>query len=325
MVDVTIIGGGARARDCGEVLCRSGFSLAHSFEVDAGSQSPIILGEVQGGYQLAREAMDTGRHLLIADTQVLTPERLTLLLEHRQPGQALFVWSDRRNHAGYRFIAGLMGSDNTWRPRYARHELLSTEHPTTALFRWRTLESIALLTGIARSEPKSVMAASIVNAKRNAPDLVSLAISYNDIEAQLVVGLGEAMDRRETLLASATRKAYVDELNASMPIRIIDDEPVNANSARWLSCTAPSSEELARQQCIAFLDATLHAQRTADEAHVWNASLATLASMEQSLARRGPADVVVRQEEKFRVVGGQQRPAAPSPASRLSAVYGTPA
>lgn len=326
MVDVTIIGGGARARDCGEVLNRSGFSLAHSFEVDTGNRSPIILGEVQGAYQLAREAMETGRHLLIADTQSLTPERLTLLLEHRRPGQALFVWSDRRNHAGYRFVAGLAGSDNTWRPRYARQEMLSTEQPTSALFRWRTLESIALITGIAGSEPNSVNASSIINTKRNAPDLVSLAISYSDMECQLTVGLGEAIDRRETLLASATRKAYIDELNSSMPIRIVDDEPVNASSARWLSCSAPSFEELARQQCIAFLDATLHPQRTAQEASIWNSSLAALASMEQSLAKRGPADVVVRQEEKFRVVAANQRPpASQAVVNRHASVYGTPA
>jgi hypothetical protein len=234
MVDVTIIGGGPRARDCGEVLSRSGFSLAHSFEVDTGSRSPIVLGEVQGAFQLAREAMETGRHLLIAGTQVLTPERLTLLLERRRQAQALFVWSDRRHHPGYRFVAGLMESDNTWRPRYLRQEVLSTDQPSSVLFRWRTLEAIAVLTGITGTEPKTVNASAIVNAKRNAPDLASLSITYKDVEAQLLVGLGEAVERRETLMASASRKAYVDELNSSMPIRIIDDEPVNANSARWL-------------------------------------------------------------------------------------------
>ena len=186
-------------------------------------------------------------------------------------------------------------------------EVLSTEHPTSALFRWRTLEAIALLSSITASEPRSVNATAVLNAKRNAPDLASLSITYKDVEAHLLVGLGEAMERRETLMASATRKAYVDELNSSMPIRIIDDEPVNASSARWLSCTAPSSEELARQQCIAFLDATLHANRTVDEAAIWRASLAALASMEQSLARPGPADVVIRQEDsKFRVIPGLQ-------------------
>ncbi len=305
MVDVTIIGGGPRARDCGEVLSRSGFSLAHSFEVDSTSRSPIILGEVQGAFQLAREALETGRHVLIAATQVLTPERLSLLLEHRRQAQGLYVWSDRRYHPGYRFVAGLMESDNTWRPRYLRQEVLSTEHPSSALFRWRTLEALALLNSITASEPKSVNATAVYNAKRNAPDLAGLAVSYRDIEAELTVGLGEAIERREMLMASATRKAYIDELNQSMPIRIIDDEPVNANSARWLSCTAPSDEELARQQCIAFLDATLHAQRTVEEAGIWQASLAALASMEQSLSSHAPAEVVIRQQgSPFRVIPG---------------------
>ena len=309
MVDVTIIGGGARARDCGEVLSRAGFSLAHSFEVDATSRSPIILGEVQGAFQLAREAMETGRHLLIAATHLLTPERLSLLLERRRAAQGLFVWSDRRHHPGYRFVAGLLESDNTWRPRYVRQELLSTEHTTSAVFRWNTLEAIALLNSITASEPRSVTASAVLNSKRNAPDLASLSIEYKDIEATLLVGLGEPIERRETLVASATRKAYVDELNQIMPIRIVDDEPVNQNSARWLSCVAPSAEELSRQQCIAFLDATLHAQRTVDEARIWQASLAALASMEQSIASHAPAAVVVRQEEsKFRVIPGMRTP-----------------
>jgi hypothetical protein len=307
MVDVTIIGGGAQARDCGEVLSRAGFSLAHSFEVETGNRSPIILGEVQNAFQLAREAVDSGRHILIAGSQILTPERLDLLLENRRQSQAIFVWSERRFHPGYRFIAGLMESDNTWRPRYMRHETLSTEASTSSQFRWRTLEAMSLLNGIASSEPRRVNANAILNPKRNAPDLINLGIVYKDIETQITVGLGEPLDRRETLVASATRKAYVDELNPNMPIRIVDDEPITANSARWLSCTAPSSEELARQQCIAFLDATLHSHRTQEEAQVWLRSLATLAAMEQSLVAGTAVAVEVRPEEhRFKVVGNLQ-------------------
>ena len=85
------------------------------------------------------------------------------------------------------------------------------------------------------------------------------------------------------------------------------DEPVSTSSARWLSCTAPSSEELARQQCIAFLDSTLHASRTVDEARIWRSSLSALASMEQSLVRPGAVDVVIPDEDtQIRVVAGIQ-------------------
>jgi hypothetical protein len=305
MVDVTIIGGGDRARDCGEVLSRSGFSLAHSFEIEENGHGPVILGDVNGGFQVAREVMDSGRHLLIAGTQHLTPERLTLLLEQRRSAQALFVWSERRYHPGYRFVAGLTESDNTWKPRFIRQEMLSPEQPTSVLFRWRTLECIALLNSIAASDPLSVNATAVHNAKRNAPDMVSMAVSYRDIEAQLVVGLGEVMDRRETLVASSTRKAFVDELNPNLPIRIVDDQPSTLTSARWLACASPSTEELARQQCIAFLDSTLHAQHTVEESTLWTNSLATLASMEQSLMKQGPADVVLMQDEpRFRIIGG---------------------
>lgn len=312
MVDVTIIGGGPRARDCGEVLSRSGFNLAHTFEVESTSRSPIILGEIHGAFQLAREAMETGRHLLIAATDLLTPERLSLLLERRRTAQGLFIWSDRRNHPGYRFVTGLMESDTTWRPRYLRQEMLSTEPSNSALFRWHTLESIALINSITAGEPRTVCASAVNNAKRNAPDMVSMVLAYKDVEAHLIVGLGEPLDRKETLVASATRKAYVDELNQVMPVRIIDDEPLNQNSARWLSCSAPSSQELARQQCIAFLDATLHAQHAIDEATIWQASLSTLASMEQSLTSHVPTEVVIpREDSKFRIIAGLQ-PTPPS-------------
>jgi hypothetical protein len=226
-------------------------------------------------------------------------------MERRRQAQALFVWSDRRHHPGYRFVAGLMESDSTWRPRYLRQEVLSTDQPAGVLFRWRTLEAIALLGSITAAEPRTVNASAVVNRKRNTPDLANLSIAYRDVEAHLTIGLGEAVERRETLMASDTRKAYVDELNSSMPIRIVDDEPVNTSSARWLSCTAPSSEELARQQCIAFLDSTIHASKTVEEASIWRSSLAALAAMEQSLTATNPVDVVIRQEDsKVRVIGG---------------------
>ena len=185
--------------------------------------------------------------------------------------------------------------------------MLSPEQPTSNLFRWRTLESLALLNTIAASEPLSVNATAVQNPLRNAPDMVSMAVTYRDIDAQLVVALGETMERRESLIASASRKAFVDELNPSLPIRIIDEQPSSANNARWLSCIAPSAEELARQQCISFLDSTLHGERTVEEATTWSNSLATLASMEQSLMKEGPADVVLSREElRFRIVGGFQ-------------------
>jgi hypothetical protein len=303
-VDATIIGGGARARDCGEILSRSGYSLAHSFEVDTGSTSPIILGEVQGGCQLALEAIAAGRHLLVADTHSLSPERLSLLLEQRKAGQALCIWNDRRSHTGYRFVAGLRESDNTWQPRYIRLELLSTEHPTSALFRWRMLEALTLLNTLAGRKPKSVSATSIVNPKRNAPDLVSIAIDFQDLESHLVIGLGEALDRRETLLASDTRKVYVDELNPSTPIRIIDDEPVGTCSARWLSAMAPSADELTRQQCLSFLDATVNADAGDSEAGLWSCSLAMLVSIEQSLAEHRPVDVIRQETPRSLATGG---------------------
>ena len=111
MYDVTIIGGGAAANSCYDVLSRNGLRVTRAFELDPDDVSPLILGESHGAYQAARQAAEAGRHILIASPHALSPERLSLLLENRHPTQALFVWSERRYHPGYRLLSGLTEAD----------------------------------------------------------------------------------------------------------------------------------------------------------------------------------------------------------------------
>lgn len=317
MIDVTIVGGGIAARTCGEVLSRAGFRLNHAFELEEGDRSPVILGEVPAAFPLARQAVESGRHTLIANPQSLSPERLSLLLEGRKRSQALFVWSERRYHPGYRFVSGLIEADATWRPRYLRQETVTLEPTTSALARWRTLEALSLLVSIAADVPLHVAAWTAENAVRNAADLICLNLAFDDLDAFLQVGLGEAVERRETLLAAMNRKAFVDELNQSMPVRIVEDEPRlrPSTAARWLSTASPTPDELARQQCLSFLEATLKASLAQDEANVWLRSLAVLEAMGRSLNNRGaPVEVAVKEERpRFRLILGHSL--APSPPS----------
>jgi hypothetical protein len=145
--------------------------------------------------------------------------------------------------------------------------------------------------GIAAAGPIDVAARASLSVQRNSFDLLNLEITFPELRAFLQVGLGEAVERRETLLAATSRKAYIDEINQTTPVRLVDDAPSSEArvSARWLACPAPSAGELARQQCIAFLNATLRPKLAAEEAQVWRRSLDVMSAMERSLDRYGVA------------------------------------
>jgi hypothetical protein len=289
--DVTIIGGGGPTNNCYDVLTRAGLSVTRSFELEPGDRSPIILGEAHGAYLIARQATEAGRHLLLTSPHVLTPERLSLLLESRGRSQAIFVWSERRYHPGYRLLGGLTEADATWRPRFLRSETLSLEASNAGLFRVRTLEAVGLAVSIAVDDPIEVAARASASIQRNSPDLINLEVTFPELRAFIQIGLGEAVERRETLLAATSRKAYIDELNQTTPVRLVDDAPgfEPRGNARWLACPAPSAGELARQQCIAFLNATLKPKLAEEEATLWHRSLEVMAAMERSLDRYGIA------------------------------------
>jgi predicted dehydrogenase len=308
MPDVTIIGGGSNATTCAEVLNRADFSVRRTFELDDEDRSPIILGEVLGAFSVARQALDSGRHLLVANPNALSPERLSLLLENRRSAQALFVWSERRHHPAYRFLGSLIEADTEWRPRYVRQDTLSSELTNAGLARWLTLEALALLIDIAGTPPLRVAGTSVLNPQRHSPDLISLKLHFGELEAHLHVALGEAVDRRETLLAAQNRKAYIDELNSSTPIRLVEEDRTagGANASRWLSCAAPSEAELARQQCVAFFDATNEVEKAQAEAMLWDRALASLDALEHSIAAAGaPIEVTERAEApRFRLIVG---------------------
>src|SRR5688572_5868576 len=154
MADVTILGGGDEARVCSDVLTRAGFAVQHAFELDPHDPSPVIIGEVSGALHVTREAVEQGRHVLMAATHFLTPERLASLFDIRRRSQALFVWNARRYHPGFRLVSGLMETDAGWQPRYLRHESLSMDAPSAASVRWSCLEAIALVSALANDEPQ---------------------------------------------------------------------------------------------------------------------------------------------------------------------------
>jgi hypothetical protein len=289
-------------------MSRAGFHVVHSTALERGDLSPLVVGESNVAFTIARQAIETGRPVLITNPATIGAERLGLLLANRKKAQSLFLWNDRRYHPGYRFVNSLVESDATWRPRYLRLESLSLEPTSSSLVRWRVLESVALLMSITDEVPVTISALSEANPQRNAPDLVSLSLRFRGISAFVQVGMGEALERRETLLAAMSRKAYVDEISESMPLRLVEDDVRRgANQPRWLSCPAPSPDELARQQVLAFLDATLKPNLAQTEATLWQRSLAVLQSMDRSLqADAAETPIEMREEEpRFRLILGR--------------------
>jgi hypothetical protein len=304
--DVTIIGGGTAAQASSEVLTRAGFRLRHAFELDPRERLPVVLGELQGGFNVAKEAAEKGRHLLVCNPQAFGIEKMSQLLEMRKSNQAMFFWHERVYHPGYRFVAALIESDQTWRPKYLRLESLTPESTNSALARWRTLESLRLIMSIAQDAPLNISATEAINTTRNGPDLVSLLVGFKGLEAFIQLGMGEAIERREMLLAAPGRRAFVDELNASAPVRLVDSDAGQRNGpgARWLATGAPTYDEMARQQCVAFFEATTKSSQAADEASFWRRSLAALDGMDRSIQANGAlVQVSVRDESlRFRLV-----------------------
>jgi hypothetical protein len=298
-------------------LGRAGFQVRHALDLEDGDRSPVILGECAPAFAMARQALETGRHLLVACPASMAPERLALLYGSRRRAQSLFVWNERRYHPGYHFVNSLTEADATWRPRYLRLETLCLEPPASGLTRWRVLESLALLLGLTTESPLAVAATEQPNPLRNAPDLVSLRLSFPEMEAFLQLGMGEAIERRETLIGAGARKAYVDELNQSVPLRLVEDETraPSMKQARWLSCPAPTPDELARQQCLAFLDATLKQDLVQREAGLWLKALAVLQAVGRSLEEEGalaPVTAGQEAEPRFRLIQGQPLASPPS-------------
>jgi hypothetical protein len=320
LIEVNFIGDGSALHASGEVLGRAGFEIRRSAELEKGDRSPIILGETPAAFTIARDAIAAGRHLLIANPATLPADRLSRLFTERKPNQSLFVWDERRYHPAYRFVANLIESDSAWRPRYIRQETLGMEAATGQQAYWQTLEGIALLLVMTGDVPITVAATSIPNPVRNAPDLLSLTIGFHDLYGFLRIGLGEAMERRETIVASSSRKACIDELNERVPLRLVEDEPKKgAAEDRWLSFQMPNVLELVRQQCIAFLDASLDSGLAQAEARLWTRALASMEAMDESIDNEG-APALVKQpaseQSRLRLIlgrsGGKQQAPPPS-------------
>lgn len=299
MIDITIIGGGSAARACTDLLTAAGFGLRRTFEFDDEDRSPIVLGELPNAAAVAREAVDSGRHLLIANPSQLSPERISSLFEARRRAQALFLFSTRRFHPSYRFVSSLLEADSTWQPRHLRHETLITGTPSPALAAWTLVETIALVSGLTGSVPVSVSATGAAHPLRSVNELMDLSLEYPRLRAFLLVALGEAMERRETLIAGQDRRLFIDELNQSVPVRLIaEDTGRDHPAARWLSTSAPSAEEMVRQQVLAFLDSTLQPSRVQEEAELWTGAFAVVTAARQSLLQDGAAVAVLPHESE---------------------------
>ncbi len=300
-MDVVVVGAGPAARECLDLLTQAGFEVGSDLAQD--ERCPVVLGDVSHPFSQALQILEAGRHLLIANPAVLSPSQLASLLASRRPRQALFLWSERRQHPAYRLVAGLVRTDeNGWAPRYLRLSAFSIERPTAALLRWRACESVALALELAGAEPQALSASQPPSPWRGSPDFLSLNLDLGGVSAFLEVGLGEAVGRFETVLAANDRKAYVDELDTRVPVRLVDDGESALSAGRWVSCPAPGRSELARRQCLAFLEGATAPARSQAEAGLWLTAIACWQAVEASLAAQGAQASVMQPSTAVRRV-----------------------
>ncbi len=313
-MDIVVTGPGSILTDCRHLLARAGFQVADSLAED--EACPVILGDLPHLFSQALELIEAERHVLIANPLALSASQLATLIAARKPRQAVFLWSDRRQHPAHRLVNGLVRSDETaWRPRYLRQLSLTPERPTSALLRWRASESLALTLELARREPLTLTASSSANPWRGSLDFLALALDIDGVEGFVQVGLGEGLERRETTLAANDRKAYIDELNAAVPVRLVDD---GQETSRAVSCASPGATELARLQCLSFLEATTNAGRCQAEADLWLRVIGCWQAVEASLAAGGaPVDVREPVATALRVISGRGLGAPASPTLKI--------
>jgi hypothetical protein len=253
---------------------------------------------------------------MIASPMALPAAQLSVLYSLRRPKQALFLWSERRYHPAYRFLRGLIETDaTTWRPRFVHQRTLSSEPASPGLMRWQAMESLALVMELTNGTPMNVNAVAAENAQRNTSDFISIVMTLDEVQAFLEIGLREPIARRETVYGGSGRKAGIDELDESVPIRLIDDQPSSSSPLRWLACAAPAEQELARAQCLAFLEAFERRSVAEEEATLWTRALAAWNAVEASISEGGAVhDVEEAQRGGFRLILGRS-PAFTSPAS----------
>ena len=125
--------------------------------------------------------------------------------------------------------------------------------------------------GTNRRRPVAVAASAVTNPRGGAPDLLRSSVTYSDSEAHLEVGFCEAVERRESLIAGADRKAFVNELDESIPLRLIRWGRACAASTALHRRPTATPDELARRQCLAFLEATRDHALAMKEGLLWGA------------------------------------------------------
>jgi hypothetical protein len=281
MRGVVAMGGGGPLREHADAMRALGVRVLSAEEDDG--RCPVLLGD-QANAIAASHAVARERALFVCQPATLSPGQLRGLHSSRRPGQALMFGLERRYHPAYRLVAGLAQSDAAWRPRLLRHLSLDRDRASTFLMRWRAAETVALLADLLPEQPTVLLAREGPSAEGGEADFLSLWLRSGDVDLAIEVGLVEAIPRRETVLAGAGRKAYVDELNERVPVRLLDASGgAGQGVVRAVTCPPPAASELTERQCQAFLEA-VHSRKLADqEAERWEKALHAWQAIGQAL------------------------------------------
>jgi hypothetical protein len=302
-VDVVLAGRGGSLRDCRDLLLRAGFEVGAG--LDTSEKCPVVLGESPALFPQALQVLEAGRHLLLADPAGLSAHQLAGLLAVRRPRQAFYIWSERRGHPAYRLISGLIRTDVAgWRPRYARHVSFEDQRSTAGGLRWLTWDSLAIVLELLDAQPEAVSASAAASAIRGSPEFLSLRLEFaGGALAFLQLGLNQTLGRRETIVVGEERTALINELERERPITLYEGRAIS--DRRLAPCSAPSASELARRQCVAFLQGAAGPAKAQREADLWLHVSSCWQAVETSLAEQGARVELDEPEAALRVISGR--------------------
>ena len=238
MFDVTIIGGGAAAASCSDVLTRAGFNVSTHLRARARRPQPRHPRRGQRRLPIARQAVERGRHLLHRQ-----PRSSSRPSGSRLPaGRPASVLRPSSSGASAATTPATASSAASWKPTppgaraTCASETLSLEAPTTAIFRWRTLDAV----GLASASPAYASRSSSPPAPRQHQAQLARPAHPGDHLPRPATPSSRSVSAKPWSVARPcspppTRKAFVDELNQTTPVRLVDDEPGSSPGQRPLA------------------------------------------------------------------------------------------
>ena len=292
----TCADGGGPARS-GSTMCEEAGALLGMPSVRA-----VVVAGGTDSFSLASRALLAGKHVLVCAPGALSPRQVRALGFLAESRSRLLVFGEER------LLSPLVGflrkmlaeGDGLWVPRYLRSSNVraATRHESPSIASL-AVEDLALCLYLLNRPALSVSAVACRSSDAAAAFLnVTFA---GGVVAGLQIGLAEAWEARQLVVALADKTLLLDEWDARAPLKVICNRPGlgGADSCRihgvrdraWaergaLSATVPAAEPI-REQCRRFVEAVALRDLSKGNAGFWARVAGLWEAAERSMAESG--------------------------------------